>query len=119
MTNVKHVESLESLRGDFQKAHVDYLKEILARQELEKAKLELKVDKKEIDLNHPALLPTLDELENIWAAKFGMSWVSKAEIEDSNDAEFWSIVCKRLCKANRLEDLDLMHSYQTVFRLCK
>jgi len=67
----------------------------------------------------PAMQASIDDLENLWAAKFGSEWVTGTDLHDTGDYTFWDIACRRLAKADRLEEFDIVKSYQVVYRLCK
>lgn len=69
--------------------------------------------KPSITIDHPAMQATLDELSNLWAAKFGDVWVSVEKVED--DDAFWSIAAKRLLSKGYLEFFPELR----VYRLCK
>ena len=63
-------------------------------------------------MDHPAMQATLDELSNLWAAKFSGDWVKVDEIQDDM---FWSIAARRLKMKDYLEYFPEVQ----VYRLCK
>lgn len=65
-----------------------------------------------ITVDHPAMQATLDELSNLWAAKFGDTWVQLTDIAE--DA-FWAIASSRLSSMKYLEYYNALQ----VYRLCK
>jgi hypothetical protein len=65
-----------------------------------------------ITLDHPAMQATLDELSNLWAAKFSDAWVPVEQIQDDM---FWSIAARRLKMKDYLEYFPEVQ----VYRLCK
>jgi hypothetical protein len=67
-------------------------------------------------LDHPAMQSSLEDLSNMWAARFGDRWVKETELRDDL---FWEIAAKRLAAKDFLEDYDLVPEYQSVYRLCK
>lgn len=70
-------------------------------------------------IKNPAMQASLDDLENLWTAKFGSEWVTGNDLHDTNDYTFWDIACRRLAKADRLEEFDIVKAYQVVYRLCR
>ena len=66
-----------------------------------------------VTVDDPAMQATLDELSNLWAAKFGDVWVKVEEIQDSD--AFWSVAVKRLLSRGYLEFFPELQ----VYRLCK
>lgn len=64
------------------------------------------------DLDSLAGKATLDELEEIWRARWGTEWVKRSEISD----EFYNVAAVRLTKAWKLEVHELA-DFVKVYRL--
>ena len=70
-------------------------------------------------IDSPGMVPSLEELSNAWAAKFGDAWVEETALNDW----FWQDATERLVKRGYLEDLEVAKkaslSLVRVYRLCK
>ena len=51
------------------------------------------------DINHPAMQPSLDIIENLWLVKYGDGWIKKETVLD----DFYRVAAQRLANANRME----------------
>lgn len=69
------------------------------------------------DLAHPAFTVKLEDLANMWTAKFGTDWVSPEDVEKAEDPKFYTLAAHRLVSAGYLEEHSLMDSYTNVYRI--
>ena len=51
------------------------------------------------DINHPAMQPSLDVIENLWLVKYGDGWIKKETVLD----DFYQVAAQRLANAHRME----------------
>ena len=51
------------------------------------------------DINHPAMQPSLDVIENLWLVKYGDGWIQKETVLD----DFYQVAAQRLANAHRME----------------
>jgi len=71
-------------------------------------------------IDSPGMAASLEELSDLWAARFGNGWVQAATLLED---EFWSIALERLHKKGYVEDIrvsvpDFLDQVW-VYRLCK
>lgn len=77
-------------------------------------------DESVISIDDPAMTASLQEIADLWAAKFGDKWVEAREIEHD---PFWSVASVRLQKQMFLENMQVAVpttlGLVKVYRLCK
>lgn len=71
-------------------------------------------------IDSPGMKASLQELADLWAARFGDDWVPFQSVRDD---EFWHTVVERLYKKDFLEEMRVASHKNmtqiTVYRLCK